>query len=122
SELAFVDQRQKSAGQFTPPDAIVVHLYGRYSCANKFAGEIDLFEALDQVKRSYAVDENRLVVRGFSMGGASTWQFATHYPGTWCAAAPGAGFAETADFLRFFQDETLEPTWFERKLWHLYDS
>jgi len=122
SELAFVDQRLKSPGQFTPPDAIVVHLYGRYSCANKFAGEIDLFEALDQVKRSYAVDENRLVVRGFSMGGASTWQFAVHYPGMWCAAAPGAGFAETAEFLRVFQDEKLEPTWFERKLWHLYDS
>ena len=122
SELAFIDQRQKSPGQFTPPDAIVVHLYGRYSCANKFAGEVDLFEALDQVKRNYIVDENRLVVRGFSMGGASTWQFAVHYPGTWCAAAPGAGFAETADFLRVFQNETLTPTWFERKLWHLYDS
>jgi Prolyl oligopeptidase family len=122
SELAFVDQRQKTPGQFTPPDAIVVHLYGRYCCANKFAGEVDLFEALDQVKRTYNVDENRLVVRGFSMGGASTWQFAVHYPATWCAAAPGAGFAETADFLRFFQDEKLEPTWFERKLWHLYDS
>jgi len=122
TEMAFVDQRQKSPGQFTPPDAIVVHLYGRYCCANKFAGEVDLFEALEQVKRNYAVDENRLVVRGFSMGGASTWQFAVHYPGFWCAAAPGAGFAETAEFLRFFQDEKLEPTWFERKLWHLYDS
>jgi len=122
SELAFMDQRQKSPGQFTPPDAIVLHLYGRYSCANKFAGEIDLFEALDQVKRNYAVDENRLVVRGFSMGGASTWQFAVHYPGVWCAAAPGAGFAETADFLLAFQGEKLEPAWFERKLWHLYDS
>jgi dienelactone hydrolase len=122
TELAFVDQRQKSPGQFTPPDAIVVHLYGRYSCANKFAGEIDLFEALEQVKRTYTVDENRLVIRGFSMGGASTWQFAVHYPGMWCAAAPGAGFAETADFLLSFQGEKLEPTWFERKLWHLYDS
>ena len=122
SELAFMDQRQKSPGQFTPPDAIVVHLYGRYCCANKFAGEVDLFEALDQVKRTYPVDENRLVVRGFSMGGAATWHFAVHYPGTWCAAAPGAGFSETADFLRTFQDEKLAPTWFERKLWHLYDS
>jgi hypothetical protein len=30
SELAFLDQRQKSPGQFTPPEAIVLHLYGRY--------------------------------------------------------------------------------------------
>jgi len=122
TELAFLDQRHKSPGQFTPPEAIVVHLYGRYSCANKFAGEVDLFEALENVKRSYAVDENRLVVRGFSMGGAACWQFAVHHAGRWCAAAPGAGFSETADFLRTYQEEVLQPTWYEQKLWHLYDS
>ncbi len=61
-------------------------------------------------------------MRGFSMGGAASWQFATHYPGTWAAAAPGAGFSETADFLKTFQGETLTPTWYERKLWHLYDA
>jgi len=122
TELSFLDQRQKSPGQFTPPGSIVVHLYGRYSCANKFAGEVDLFEALDHVKRNYAVDENRLVVRGFSMGGAACWQFAVHHAGKWCAAAPGAGFSETAEFLRTYQQEVLQPTWYERKLWHVYDS
>ncbi len=122
TELAFLDQRQKSPGQFAPPEAIVVHLYGRYSCANKFAGEVDLFEALDHLKRTYAVDENRLVVRGFSMGGAACWQYAVHHAGKWCAAAPGAGFSETAEFLRTYQEEVLQPTWYEQKLWHLYDS
>jgi hypothetical protein len=39
----------------------------------------------------------------------------------WAAAAPGAGFSETPDFLKVFQKETLEPTWYEKKLWHLYD-
>src|SRR5687768_17910198 len=37
--------------RFTPPHAFVLHLYGRYCNANKFAGEVDLFEALDAVKR-----------------------------------------------------------------------
>ncbi len=55
------------------------------------------------------------------MGGAACWQFATHYPSTWAAAAPGAGFSETPDFLKVFQNETLDPTWYEKKLWHLYD-
>ena len=63
----------------------------------------------------------RLVVRGFSMGGAACWQFAVHYPGVWAAAAPGAGFSETPDFLKVFQKEDVKPTWFERKLWHMYD-
>ena len=121
SELSFVDGVQKSPGQFTPPGAIVLHLYGRYCCANKFAGEIDLFEALAAAKKNYHIDDNRLVVRGFSMGGAGCWQFAAHYPGMFCAAAPGAGFSETADFLKVFQKETVQPTWYDKKLWHIYD-
>src|SRR6266700_961237 len=56
------------------------------------------------------------------MCGAACWQFAVHYAGLWAAAAPGAGFSETPDFLKVFQKETLAPTWYEQKLWHLYDS
>src|SRR5262249_52507965 len=108
-------------GEFTPPHAFVLHPYGRYCNANKFAGEIDTLEAIEHVKKHYPIDEDRIVARGFSMGGAACWQFAVHYPGMWCAAAPGAGFAETAEFLRVFQKEKLEPTWYEKKLWHLYD-
>ena len=121
SELSFVDGRHKSPGQFVPPGALVLHLYGRYCNANKLAGEVDLFEALAHAKKYYPVDERRLVVRGFSMGGAACWQFAAHYPGVWAAAAPGAGFSETQDFLKVFQKEVIQPTWFERKLWHMYD-
>src|SRR6185436_2048419 len=119
SELSFMGSR--GAGEFTPKDAFVLHLYGRYCCANKLAGEVDLFEALDDVKRRYKIDENRIVVRGFSMGGAACWQFAVHFPGKWAAAAPGAGFSETPDFLKVFQNEKLKPTDFEVKLWHMYD-
>jgi len=122
TELDFINGRQNSPGEFTPPDTFVLHPYGRYCNANKFAGEADLFEALDDVKRQYPIDENRLVVRGFSMGGAACWQFATHYAGWWAAAAPGAGFSETADFLKVFQNESLKPAWYEQKLWHLYDA
>ncbi|HZS05599.1 MAG TPA: prolyl oligopeptidase family serine peptidase [Blastocatellia bacterium] len=122
SEVSFINDRQKNPGQFTPPDAFVLHPYGRYCNANKFAGEVDLFEALAHARRHYPIDENRISVRGFSMGGAACWQFATHFAAMWAAAAPGAGFAETADFLRVFADEALKPTWYEQKLWHLYDA
>src|SRR5262249_35427770 len=103
SELNFIDGRERSPGEFTPRGTFVLHPYGRYCNANKFAGEVDLFEALEQVRKSYPIDENRLLVRGFSMGGAACWQFAVHYAGQWAAAAPGAGFAETAEFLKVFQ-------------------
>lgn len=121
SELSFINGRQRTIGQFAPPNTIVLHPYGRYSNANKFAGEMDLFEALEHAKKFYPIDDRRISVRGFSMGGAACWQFAVHHPGKWFAAAPGAGFSETPEFLRFFQEEKLNPTWYERKLWHMYD-
>jgi dienelactone hydrolase len=121
SELNFLNDRMNNPGQFTPPGAFVLHLYGRYCNANKFAGEIDCFEALEHVKKHYAIDEDRIVMRGFSMGGAAAWQFAVHYPDQWCAAAPGAGFSETAEFLNVFQNEKVQPTWYEKRLWHWYD-
>src|SRR5439155_6523014 len=58
TELDFINARQKSPGEFTPPNAFVLHLYGRYCNANKFAGEMDLFEALDEVGKHYPIDEN----------------------------------------------------------------
>jgi pimeloyl-ACP methyl ester carboxylesterase len=122
TELAFIDQRQRQPGEFTPRDAFVLHPYGRYCNANKFAGEVDLFEALDHCKKYYPIDEKRLVMRGFSMGGAAAWQFAVHFPDKWCAAAPGAGFAETPEFLGNFQNETVKPTWWEEKLWRWYNA
>src|SRR5262249_38515440 len=121
SELNFINGRQSSPGEFVPAHAFVLHPYGRYCNANKFAGEIDLFEALEHVKQHYPIDDNRICVRGFSMGGAACWQFAVHHAGQWAAAAPGAGFSETADFLKVFQNETVQPPWYEKKLWHLYD-
>ncbi len=118
SEVNFLTARQRSPGEFTPRDTIVLHLYGRFCNANRFAGEVDFFEALDAVKRQYPVDENRTLIRGFSMGGASAWGFGTHYAGLWAAVAPGAGFSETKEFLRL---KEMPPEW-EQRLWHLYDA
>jgi pimeloyl-ACP methyl ester carboxylesterase len=121
SEVNFLNDRSKNVGQISPANTIVLHPYGRYCNANKLAGEVDSLEALEAVKKQYRVDPDRVAVRGFSMGGAACWQFAVHYPDQWFAANPGAGFSETPDFLKVFQKETLEPTWFERALWQMYD-
>jgi hypothetical protein len=121
SEVNFIDGAQRGGGPFVRPDTFVLQLYGRYCNANKLAGEVDLFEAMADVKRRYRIDGNRIVVRGFSLGGAACWQFAAHYASEWAAAAPGAGFSETPDFLKVFQKETLKPTWWEQKLWQIYD-
>jgi dienelactone hydrolase len=121
SELAFLQQRRTQVGTFAPADTIVLHPYGRYCNANKFAGEVDVLEALDSVKSRYRVDDDRISVRGFSMGGAACWQFAVHYADRWFAANPGAGFSETPRFLKVFQKEDLKPTWWEQRLWRMYN-
>jgi hypothetical protein len=122
SEVNFLTDRQRTPGEFTPRDTIVLHLYGRYCNASRFAGEVDFFEALADVKHHYAIDENRILIRGFSMGGASAWDIGTHYAGMWAAVAPGAGFSETIGFLKLkVTGDSAPPDW-EQKLFHLYDA
>jgi len=121
SETNFIAQRLRNQGAVSSTTHFMVHPYGRYSNANKFAGEIDTLEVLQHLNGEYRIDEDRIAVRGFSMGGAACWQFAVHYSDHWFAATPGAGFSETPEFLKSFQKETLTPTWYEEKLWRMYD-
>lgn len=116
-ELVFL----KSRSEWQPTHGFVVQLYGRYCCANKFAGEIDCLEVMDEVKRRYSVDENRMVMAGFSMGGAAAWQFAVHYTDLWAAATPGAGFSESREFLKIPQEQVDAMQPWQRALWHWYD-
>ena len=118
TELAFLDERWKSKGEFTPPKTLVVHPYGRYCNATKFAGETDVFEAMASVQSRYAIDLLRTAVAGFSMGGASTWHLGTHHAGQWCAMSPGAGFCETAIYAKVFDDKKEPPPWWEQALFH----
>jgi pimeloyl-ACP methyl ester carboxylesterase len=121
SEGAFLWDRINNPGQFQPPDTIMLHLYGRFCNGSVFAGEVDLFEALDDVKKNYRVDDNRILVRGFSMGGASAWHIGAHYGTQFAAIAPGAGYAETMEFTGQTR-RGVQLTWWEDKLMHLTNA
>ncbi len=121
SEVAFLYRRWTQDSQYLPDDTFVLQPWGRYSNAFRFAGEVDVFEALAEVQRRYAIDPNRISIRGFSMGGAGCWHLAVHHPDRFFAANPGAGFCETERFLTGFQSETLNPSSAQRRLWSLYD-
>lgn len=123
TELSFLADRRKNIGQIPATNRFVLHLYGRYCCANKFAGEIDLWEAYAHARKSYNIDDDRLFMRGFSMGGAAVWQFGAHYADRFCGINPGAGFSETPEFLNVFQAEDVSkfPVW-QRTLWHWYNA
>lgn len=118
TDLQFVHQRQTSVGQIAPPNAIVLHPFGRYCNAFKFAGEVDIAEAIYDVRSNYKIDPDRIVLWGFSMGGAGAWHLGAHYPDRWVAVSPGAGFAETALYQNLKPDSVPD---YERTLWGLYD-
>ena len=121
SEVSFLADHQKNAGLFTPEDTIVLHPYGRYCNAFKFAGEVDILEGIEAVKRQYRIDDDRVAMRGFSMGGAGCWHMAVHFADQWVAAAPGAGFVESIEFLKIKDDEAdALPPW-QKKLLYWYD-
>ncbi len=96
SEIRFLTERLKRPSQFRPENTIVLHPYGRFCNAYKFAGEIDVLESLDHVKTQYPIDALRMSMRGFSMRGAGAWHLGAHYAGLWASVSPGAGFVDTA--------------------------
>lgn len=119
TDLHFIHQRMKQVGQIAPAGAIVLHPFGRHCLGFKSAGETDVLEAIADVQKRYAIDTNRVVLIGFSMGGAGAWHLGAHYADRWVAVSPGAGFAETARYQRLNPADY--PPSYEQALWGLYD-
>ncbi len=119
TDLHFIYQRMKQAGKVVPPGAMVVHPFGRQCLGFKSAGETDVLEAVEHVCSQYNIDQDRIVLMGFSMGGAGAWHLGAHYTDRWVAVSPGAGFAETAQYNRLTPDSY--PPRYEQTLWGVYD-
>ena len=95
TDLHFLHQRALRNPEFTPDDAIVLLPFGRYCNGWKGPGRVDVFEARDAVAAVHAIDPDRVVLAGFSMGGAGAWQIGTRRAGEFCAVHGGAGFVDT---------------------------
>ena len=119
TDLHFIHERQNRPGQVAPPNAIVLHPFGRQCIGYKSAGEIDVMEAIEHVCQQYPVDRQRIVLMGFSMGGAGCWHLGAHYTDRFIAMSPGAGFAETAQYNRMAPENY--PAWYVQRLWGQYD-
>ena len=95
---------------------LVLHVFGRGNNAYRWAGEADVYEAIEAVRRNYRVDDRRVVLRGFSMGGAGAWHLALHDPSRWSSVEAGAGFSETIEYAKL-----KDPSDVVRKGLHIYD-
>jgi dienelactone hydrolase len=117
SEVSFLAQQDSVKPEAIPQDRIELHVFGRTNNAYRWSGETDVFEAIASVKSRYKVDSERVVLRGFSMGGAGTWHIGLHHPGEWVAIEAGAGFTET----RIYAKQSNLPSHVERPL-AIYDA
>lgn len=53
-------------------------------------GEISVFGVLEDVRRRYAIDDDRVYLTGHSMGGTGATDLALHHPGVFAAVVPMA--------------------------------
>jgi len=106
-------------------DFVQIDIYGRGNNAYRWAGEADVFEALENfiaVEKSHGrdlIDPKRIVLRGFSMGGAGTWHLGLHHPDRFCVIGPGAGFTNTHAYVKTLPDP-LPP--YQEPCLHIYDA
>jgi len=115
TDMHFIAERMHKAGQFQPGIGIILHPFGRQCLGFQLAGETDVLEAIEAVKHLYKIDEKRIMLAGFSMGGAGAWHLGAHYAGHWCALHAGAGFVEVKSFMKMAR-QTLPPDYIQT-LW-----
>ena len=120
NEIAFIEGQQRPGGTFLPDDSFVLDPYGRFMNAFKFAGETDVFEALNDAAKHYPINRNKLAMRGFSMGGAGAWHLGAHHADQFASVNPGAGFVDVKNYQKL-GDKLGDIPWWEQKLWNLYD-
>jgi len=70
---------------------IRLECFGRGNNSFRWAGETDVLEAIASVEKRYNIDTNRIVLAGFSMGGAGSWQIGLHEPDLFCGLEIDAG-------------------------------
>ena len=101
SELRFMsrfDDGDSSTKAAPEADFIELHPLGRVENCYRWAGETDVFEAIEAVCRNYNIDRDRIVLRGMSMGASGTWHLGLKHPGRFVALGPYCGYVDTHRF------------------------
>jgi predicted esterase len=112
TEVKFLHQHGVQVTAPKEQSFVQLEIYGRGNNAYRWAGETDVFEVLDHftaverlLGREHLLDPARVVLRGFSMGGAGTWHLGLHHPSRWCVLGPGAGFTTTHGYVKNLPDK-----------------
>jgi len=107
NEIKFLHYFNGNDAAAADQNFVRIDIYGRGNNSYRWAGETDVYEAIDHflqyegnLNRLRLIDKDRAVLRGFSMGGAGTWQLGLHRPDNWCVLGPGAGYTTTHGYVK----------------------
>jgi pimeloyl-ACP methyl ester carboxylesterase len=78
-----------------------------------------VLEARDDATARFGVDPNRVVLAGFSMGGAGAWHLGAHFADQWACVHTGAGFVDVKRYQKLTPEKM--PSAYEQTLWGVYD-
>ena len=106
TEVSFLHRHRGAKPAPAKLPGVQIDIFGRGNNAYRWAGESDVFEAVEHffavenmLKRGDLLDPMRVVLRGFSMGGAGTWHLGLHRPDQFVLLGPGAGFTTTHGYV-----------------------
>ena len=85
NELNFLAAHETGSVAPSGQDSIQLEVFGRGNNGYRWAGETDIFEALDSVRARYRIDDRKITLRGIGMGGTAALELAMHYPDLWAS-------------------------------------
>lgn len=81
-----VDRRHSGTADAWP--VIEIEPHGRGNTGYEGIGEADVLRCIEMVKQRFNIDENRVYLMGYSMGGGGTWHLGTRNTDVFAAIAP----------------------------------
>lgn len=90
-----------------------VHEFDEFRLTNDLEfGERDILDCINQAMELFPVDENRVYLSGFSMGGVGAYVLGIHNPGLFAAVSPAAGASDLVhDYAYINEHYPYKPGW-----------
>jgi pimeloyl-ACP methyl ester carboxylesterase len=93
-ELSYVDGDRKLP-RFDEERFLVAAPRGYGNIAYRYIAEDDILRVIEEMKRAYSVDEDRIYLTGLSMGGLGTMEVGLHFPDRFAGLVSNCGAADT---------------------------
>lgn len=78
--------------------AFVVAPWQYGNSGQRHLGEADLMRVIDEVRAAYPINENRISITGYSLGGTVSFVLPLHYPDVFSVSGPLCGYPNLLDW------------------------